>query len=82
VRSWSSNTPVWRVPDYMSYERIWQHYDLGAGTEHALMMGEFCNQIIHSFNWTIVCHEDGGLGGVFFSSDRRGGRSCTSRISI
>ena len=21
-----------RVPDHMSYERIWQHYDLGAGT--------------------------------------------------
>jgi hypothetical protein len=32
--------------------------------------GEFCNQIIHSFNWTVVCREDGGLGGVFFSSDR------------
>jgi hypothetical protein len=53
----------------MSYERIWQHYDLGDGTEHVLTMGEFCNQIIHSFNWTVSCHEDGGLGGVFFSSD-------------
>ena len=57
------------VPDYMSYERIWQHYDLGDGTEHLLTLGKFCNQIIHSFNWTVVCHEDGGLGGVFFSSD-------------
>jgi hypothetical protein len=36
-----------RVPDYMSYERIWQHYDLGAGTEYVLTLGEFCNQIIH-----------------------------------
>lgn len=58
------------VPDYMSYERIWQNYDLGGGTECVLTLGEFCNQIIHSFNWTVVCHEDGGLGGVFFSSDR------------
>jgi hypothetical protein len=59
-----------RVPDYMSHERIWQNYDLGAGTECVLTLGEFCNQIIHSFNWAVVCHEDGGLEGVFFSSDR------------
>jgi hypothetical protein len=59
-----------RVPDCMSYGRIWQYYDLGAGTEYVLTLGEFCNQIIHSFNWTVICHEDGGLGGVFFSSDR------------
>lgn len=59
-----------RVLDYMSYERIWQHYDLGAGTEYVLTMSEFCNQVIHSFNWTVICHEDGGLAGVFFSSDR------------
>jgi hypothetical protein len=58
-----------RVPDYMSYDRIWQHYDLGDGAEHVLTMSEFCNQIIHSFNWTVCCHEDGGLGGIFFSSD-------------
>jgi putative aminopeptidase FrvX len=35
-----------------------------------LTLAEFCNQIIHSFNWTVVRNEYGGLGGVFFSSDR------------
>ena len=59
-----------RVPDVMSYERIWKNYDLQAGVECTLSLIDLCNQIIHSFNWTIVRYEPGGLGGIFVSSDR------------
>jgi hypothetical protein len=58
------------VPDMMSYERIWKNYDLQAGVECTLSLVDLCNQIIHSFNWTIACDEHGGLGGIFVSSDR------------
>jgi hypothetical protein len=59
-----------RAPDIMSYERIWENYDLQAGVECVLSLRDLCNQVIHSFNWTIVRYEHGGLGGIFVSSDR------------
>lgn len=59
-----------RIPDHMNYHRILDHYDLSSGAEHVLTVSEFCNQIVHSFNWTVACNESGGLEGLFFSSDR------------
>jgi hypothetical protein len=59
-----------RVPDLTSYKKIWKNYDLQTGTECTLSLRDLCNQVIHSFNWTIVCYEHGGLGGIFLSSDR------------
>lgn len=57
-------------PDLISFDRVWKHYDLNAGTAWALSLADFCNQIIHSFVWALGGYETGGLSGVFFSSDR------------
>ena len=59
-----------RVPDLLNYQRFWEHYDLLAGTETTLSLREFCNQIIHSYNWGVVRNREIALAGLFVSSDR------------
>jgi hypothetical protein len=60
-----------RVLDLLNHQRFWAHYDLFAGTETRLSLREFCNQIIHSYNWGVVRNREIGIAGLFVSSDRK-----------
>ncbi|GGA21939.1 hypothetical protein [Dyella nitratireducens] len=50
--------------------KIDELYDLDVATPTTLPIRSACNQIIHSFVFTICEREHGGLAGVFFASDR------------
>jgi hypothetical protein len=57
-------------PDLMSRWELWEHYDLERYEEVEVPITVMCNQIIHSWNWTISASEAGEFDGVYVSSDR------------
>jgi hypothetical protein len=59
-----------RIPDVMNFHRPWDHYDLDSGVNVDLPLRELCNQVIHSFIFTICQTEAGGFDGVLVSSDK------------
>jgi hypothetical protein len=49
-------------------------YDLDHSRSETRTVTFACNQIIHSFVFTLVREGDGGFGGIFFASDRQRSR--------
>ena len=58
------------LPDFYNWHRLEEFYDLESPQNVSVDLREFCNQIIHSWIFTLSRAEDGGLDGYFFSSDR------------
>lgn len=60
-----------RTPDWWNRSSVWENYDLDTGQDQSMSISDFCNQIIHSWNWAISAKERGDFDGVYVSSDRR-----------
>jgi hypothetical protein len=56
--------------DIMNWHKLDELYDLSSGTETVVNIREYCNQIIHSFVFSLSFSESGGLDGFFVASDR------------
>jgi len=56
--------------DIMNWHRIDELYDLSTHTEVALSLRELCNQVVHSFVFSLAFAAPGGLEGFFVASDR------------
>lgn len=56
--------------DIMNWHKLDELYDLSSGTETVVNIREYCNQIIHSFVFSLSFSESGGLEGFFVASDR------------
>jgi hypothetical protein len=73
---------IGRAPDIWDRYEFWKHYDLEHGTNAELTLETFCNQIIHSWVWSLSATDPGNeFDGIFVSSDRNR-RSCLYFISI
>ena len=59
-----------RPPDAWRRIEFWAHYDMENGTDTELHLGYFCDQIIHSYIWTLSIAEVRTIDGLFFSSER------------
>lgn len=59
----------------MNWHRLDELYDLSARHPHSRKLRFVCNQLIHSYVFTVVTGDAGGFAGVFFVSDieRRNG---------
>lgn len=64
-----------KVPDALNRYEVWENYDLDNGRTIELPLREFCNQIVHSWNWMLSATEDRAFNGFFVSSDRMRARS-------
>jgi hypothetical protein len=62
--------PRGRTVDVMNSYRIQELYDLSAQSEVALTLRDFCNQVVHSFVFSLGITPSGGLEGFFLASDR------------
>jgi len=60
-----------RMPDMLNRFSYWENYDLDAGQDISMPISDFCNQIIHSWNWAISANEQGSFDGIYVSSDRQ-----------
>jgi hypothetical protein len=60
-----------RTPDIWNRSSFWENYDLDTGQDVSMSISDFCNQIIHSWNWSISADERGDFDGVYVSSDRQ-----------
>lgn len=58
-----------RVVDFMSRHKIDKLYDLEHPVTADISVREFCDQLIHSFVFETELSDDGGLSGIYFSSD-------------
>ena len=56
--------------DVMNWHRIDDLYDLSTHTEVDLSLRDFCNQVVHSFVFSLSIAASGGLAGFFVASDR------------
>lgn len=58
--------------DVWTRHEFYEHYDMGLATEVDLSLGDFCNQVIHSWIWALSATErqPRRFDGVFVSSDR------------
>jgi len=63
-----------RTVDAMNWHRIDELYDLSKHIEARVSLRGFCNQIIHSFVFSLSMAPSGGLAGFFVASDREKGR--------
>jgi hypothetical protein len=63
-----------RAPDFMNKYFFWELFDLDAATVVDLSLGNLCNQIIHSWMWSLSATEQDEFDGIYVSSDR----SCSS----
>lgn len=67
----TSHAPTGTRVDMYNRHEIWEHYDLEVGTKAQLGLRKYCNQLIHSFVWSISGDEDTGLfNGVFAASEK------------
>jgi hypothetical protein len=57
-------------PDYFSWHRLEEHFDLGTQNEETRDLVFLCNQFVHSFIFTVVTDEKNSLAGVFVASDK------------
>lgn len=60
-----------RTPDMWNRFSVWENYDLDTGQDISMSISDFCNQIIHSWNWAISVNQRGDFDGVYVSSDRQ-----------
>jgi len=58
-----------RAVDFMNRDKLDELYDLSRGTATEISIRKLCNQIIHSFVFTPMLEEGGGLAGFFVASD-------------
>ena len=63
-----------RRPDIWARVEPRGFYDLTAGESRQLGITELCNQIIHSYIWTISATEELEFDGIYVASDRQ--RTC------
>ncbi|NED58717.1 hypothetical protein G3I24_48510 [Micromonospora aurantiaca] len=70
-----------RVPDVQNGHRFWQFYDFERATDVELKMTDLCNQIIHSWIWGVAAEDEGGLAGIYVSSDRER-RKCVYLVEV
>lgn len=54
---------------FMNSRVFLSDYDLKNGTINQLSLKQVCNQIIHSYVWSVVHLEKGKIYGVLFASD-------------
>jgi hypothetical protein len=65
----SEYRPTVRAVDLMNRDRIDHLYDLSHATRGQVSLRTACNQIIHSFVFSPMLEEDGGLAGFFVASE-------------
>lgn len=66
-----SHAPTGTRVDMYNRHEIWEHYDLEAGSKTQIGLRNYCNQLIHSFVWSINGDEDTGLfNGIFAASEK------------
>jgi hypothetical protein len=56
--------------DIVNWDKIDELYELSTHTAVNLSLREFCNQVVHSFVFTLCFAESGGLAGFLVASDR------------
>lgn len=61
------------APNFYNKYFYWELYDLDCPTKVTLSVQETCNQIIHSWMWSLSATEGNELDGIFVSSDRKRG---------
>jgi len=78
-----SHALIGGAPDVLNRFEFWEHYDLEKSEEVELSVREFCNQVIHSWNWHISATDESPwlFNGIFISSDRKR-RSCLYFIDV
>lgn len=59
-----------RTVDLMNWHRLDELYDLSKGVEVCVGLRDFCNEIVHSFVFSLTFTQRGGLDGFFVASDR------------
>lgn len=66
----------------LNWHRIDELYDFSTSQARKLPLRFFCNQLIHSYVFTVAIAESGGLSSLMFSSDsERNRRLYTVRVS-
>jgi hypothetical protein len=66
------HAPLGEAVDFMNWHKLDKLYDLASSKPSDLSVLDFCNQVIHSFVFSILWHEEaGGIEGFFISSDRQ-----------
>jgi hypothetical protein len=55
----------------LNWRNIDRHFDLDHPRRLRIRLPELCNQFIHSYVFTIVGHESGGLEGILVASEYR-----------
>ncbi len=65
-----------KAPDVLDKYEFWEHYNLDHGIRETLSVIGLCNQLIHSWMWSISADEQTTLfNGLYVSSDRQRKRS-------
>lgn len=60
-----------KVPDVFDRHEFWDLYDIAKGTRQTLSLPAVCNQLIHSWVWSLSADENSELfDGFYVSSDR------------
>src|SRR5690349_14570963 len=56
--------------DYLNYHRFIELYNFNRPLAESMPVAALCNQFIHSFVFSVVLGDTGGLVGILFNSDR------------
>jgi hypothetical protein len=54
----------------LNWDKLERHFDLESGVDKILTARVVCNQIIHSFIFTLYSEHGAGVDGFFVASDR------------
>lgn len=67
--------------DLMNWHNPREQYDFDRGRNHTFSLGQFCNEVIHSWVFVIEHDENGSLAGILLSSDKHRNK-CLFRIEL
>ena len=55
----------------MNKDRLGKLYDFGKRKQQTISLAALCNQVVHSYIFTLLFDEDGYLTGILVASDRQ-----------
>lgn len=58
----------------MNMSRLDELYALEEGIEHSILLPSLCNQVIHSYIFSVIIYKQGGFAGILVTSDRNKNR--------